>query len=338
VVSWLWRTRQMPAKKPKTTSEPETLQECLTHFADAGKAFEFFRDMRWPDGVICPYCEGEEHSFIRTVKVWACKSCKKRFSVKIGTVMEDSPLSLTKWVAAIWLITNAKNGISSWEVHRALGITQKSAWFLLHRIRLALQQGSFDKLGGDGIPVEADETFIGGKARFMHKDVRARKITGTGGAGKAVVMGLLDRKHGSNPSRVRVQVVKNRQRDTLQPEVRVQVEPGAILLTDAHVGYHGLSEDYAHKVIDHAEKYVDGIVHTNGMENFWSLLKRGLNGTYVSVMPFHLFRYLDEQAFRFNERKDNDRGRFLKATAGVSGKRLTYKQLIGKDGPDEATA
>jgi transposase-like protein len=315
----------MPAKNPRTSDEPQTLQEAILHFADPATALQFFVELRWPSGVTCPYCDGTEHSFISTRSVWHCKACKKRFSVKIGTLMEDSPLPLSTWIAAIWMITNAKNGVSSYEIHRALGITQKSAWFLLHRIRLALQQGSFEKLSGT---VEADETFIGQKARTMHASERKEKIHGRGPSGKTVVLGLLDRTHGEKPSRVKAKVAVSNRKSTVQPNIRQHVEPGSQLMTDALKSYSGMDE-YEHQVIDHAYAYVEGHVHTNGMENFWSLLKRTLGGTYVSVEPWHLFRYLDEQCFRFNERKDNDAGRFEKAASGIIGKRLTYKQVTG---------
>jgi transposase-like protein len=187
-----------------------------------------------------------------------------------------------------------------------------------------MQRGSFEKFGADG-PVEADETFIGGLARFMHKDKKA-KITGTGGAGKELVMGLLDRETG----KVRVKHVANRKRGTLQEEVRANVAPGSEVFTDELASYTGLDADYVHQFVNHAEKYVEGNVHTNGIENFWSLLKRGLKGTYVSVEPFHLFRYLDEQAFRYNERKGDDGDRFIEAASTAFGRRLTYKELTGK--------
>jgi transposase-like protein len=262
--------------------------------------------------------------FLATRRLWECKSKheRKQFSIKIGTIMEDSPIGLDKWLPALWLLANDKNGISSYELARALGVTQTTAWFMLHRIREAMRRSSFDKLSGT---VEVDETFIGGKARNMHKNVRARKITGTGGSGKAVVMGLLER-HG----RVSVAVVPDRSRETLQPRVRAVVKGGAELMTDALVSYRGLDAEYVHGVIDHAEKYVEGRIHTNGIENFWSLLKRTLGGTYVSVEPFHLARYLDEQAFRYNEREGSDSSRFQQVLASVHGKRLTYATLTGK--------
>jgi transposase-like protein len=318
----------MPAKKPRISPEPLTLQEAIEYYADPQKALEFFVAIRWPEGVTCPYCEGKEHSFISTRRTWACKACKKRFSVKVGTLMEESPLPLKTWIGGIWMMTNCKNGVSSHEIHRELGITQKSAWFLMHRIRLALQQGSFEKkLSGE---VEADETFIGQKARNMHASKRAEKIKGRGPSGKTIVLGLLDRTHGEKPSQVRATVVTTRKKHELHTQVRAHVEPGSFLFTDELKSYEGLTE-FEHQVINHAEAYVRGNVHTNGMENFWSLLKRSIKGTYVSVEPFHLFRYLDEQSFRFNERKGNNRGRFRKAAQGITGKRLTYKQLTGKN-------
>jgi len=259
---------------------------------------------------------------LSTRHLWKCKTCKKQFSVKVGSIFEDSPIPLDKWLAAIWLIANSKNGISSHELGRAIGITQKSAWFVLHRIRLAMQTQTFDRnLDGE---VEVDETFIGGKARNMHRSVRARKITGTGGKDKAIVVGALQR---GGP--VRAAVIPNVKRSTLHAHVLENVEEGATLYTDALRSYSGLDEFFAHKTVDHAEEYVSGRVHTNGIENFWALLKRGLKGTYVSVEPFHLFRYLDERSFTFNLRDLTDLGRFTAVLAAVAGRRLTYAGLIG---------
>jgi hypothetical protein len=264
-------------------------------------------------------------SFISTRRVWTCREehPRKQFSVKVGTIFEDSPITLDKWFAAMWMIGSAKNGVSSYEVGRGIDVTQKTAWFMLHRIRLAMQRGTFDKFSGD---VEADETFIGGKARFMHAHKRAQKITGTGGKDKSPVMGLLERHGPDGHSRVRVKHVPNRKKKMLQAEVRENVAAGANLYTDALASYDGLTE-YAHEVIDHAESYVRGSVHTNGMENFWTLLKRCIKGTYVSVEPFHLFRYLDEEAYRFNTRKAGDGARFVDTLRATVGKRLTYTSL-----------
>jgi transposase-like protein len=251
-----------------------------------------------------------------------CYGCNKQFSLKVGTIFEDSPLGLDKWMMAIWMIGNCKNSVSSYEMHRSIGVTQKSAWFMLHRIRKAMHEGSFTKLSGE---VEADETFIGGKARNMHVGKRQRRITGTGTKDKIAVMGILER-----GGKVRTTVVPNRKKTALQAEVKKHVEAGAALYTDALLSYEGLAGEYAHKVVDHAVEYVNGRIHTNGLENFWSLLKRGLSGTYISVEPFHLFRYLDEQSFRYNNRTGmNDQARFEKIMGSVSGNRLTYKELIG---------
>ena len=310
---------------------PQTLMEAIKYFADPDVALAFMVDLRWPNGPTCPRCGSKESSFISTRRLWKCKGCKKQYTVKQGTIMEDSPIGLDKWLCAIWMIANCKNGISSYEIHRALGITQKSAWFLLHRIRLAMQTGSFDKFSG---PVEVDETYIGGKARNMHRDKREEKIQGRGAVGKAIVMGILERK-----GDVRAKVVTDTNKETLQGEVKKNVEVGAEVFTDTHPSYKGLSPEFLHEAVNHAaEEYVRGCVHTQGIDNFWSLLKRALGGTYIAVMPFHLFRYVDEQAFRFNNRKFKDSERFLMACSTIPGRRLTYEILTGKRFKGESEA
>ena len=308
--------------------KPQTLLQAVRYFADIDVATTYFADIRWPQGPVCPKCAGLDHSYLTTRRVWKCKACKKQFSVKVGTIFEDSPLGLDKWLPAVWLAANSKNGISSYELGRALGITQTSAWFMLHRIRLAMQTGSFDKLDGE---VEVDETLIGGKARNMHKHVRARKITGTGGKDKTAVVGTLKRGSEASTSKVRAAVIADTRRDTLQAHVRDNIAEGAAVYTDALKSYSGLDRDFEHRTVDHAEKYVDGQVHTNGMENFWSLLKRGLRGTYISVEPFHLFRYLDERVFTFNLRDLNDLGRFESVLRSCAGRRLTFAEATGKN-------
>jgi transposase-like protein len=319
---------------------PKTLQQAVIYFSNPDVALGCMIAIRWPDGVItCPRCESVTHSFVRTRRIWICLTCKKHFSVKLNTIMEDSPIGLDKWLSAIWLIVNAKNGISSYEIHRSLGITQKSAWFLLHRIRKAMQTGTFTKLAGH---VEVDETYIGGKARNMHRSVLTSRVeqfktphTGRNqNIGKVAVMGLLER-HGE----VRTMVVPNTKRESLDHNIREHVEPRTNVYTDKLRSYKHLNanDDYVHAVIDHAQKYVDGNIHTNGIENFWSLLKRMLRGTYVSVEPYHLFRYLDEQSFRFNNRKTDDKTRFLRVAKNVTGKRVTYKELTGKDSQGDGT-
>lgn len=303
--------------------EPKTLQEAIVYFSDPARAFQYAINLRWPNGVVtCPRCGGENHSFIKTRNTWYCNPCKKQFTLKVGTIFEDSPLGLDKWMCAYWILCNSKNGVSSCEMARTLGITQKSAWFMLHRVRKTLHDDSTIKLAGE---VEADETFIGGKARNMHVAKRQRRITGTGTKDKTAVMGILER-----GGKVRTTVVPNRKKSALQAEVKKHVEAGSALYTDFLLSYEGLAGQYAHQVVDHAVEYVNGRIHTNGLENFWSLLKRGINGTYVSIEPFHLFRYLDEQSFRYNNRKNmDDQARFETAMQNVAGKRLTYNELIG---------
>ncbi len=308
--------------------EPKTLQDAIVYFSDLDNCLKYVVRKRWPNGVECPICGCKDVIFLANQRRWKCrqKHERRQFSVKVGTIFEESPLGLDKWLTAMWQIVNCKNGISSYEVCRAMGITQKSAWFMDHRIRFALGMGSGDKMTGE---VEADETFIGGKARNMHAHIRTRKITGTGGKDKTAVMGILERGKDGKPSRMRTSVVPNRRKKALQAEVREHVEAGSALYTDALKSYEGLDE-FQHQVVDHAVEYVREQVHTNGCENFWSLTKRMLNGTYVSVEPFHLFRYLDEQTYRFNSRKLTDGERFDMAVRGIVGKRLTWDRLTGK--------
>jgi transposase-like protein len=304
---------------------PASLKAAIIWFADFEHCRQFMMELRWPDGkVACPRCGSDRVFWINKERVWKCygKHDHAKFSLKTGTVFEDSPIALESWLPAAWLIMNCKNGISSYEVGRALEVTQKTAWFMIHRIRLAMQEGTFSKLSGH---VEADETFIGGKARNMHLSKRQRRITGTGTKDKTAVMGLLER-----GGKVRTAVIPNTKRKSLQAEVKKHVDAGSALYTDALLSYEGLASDYAHQVIDHAVAYVDGQVHTNGLENFWSLLKRTISGTYVSVEPFHLFRYLDEQAYRFNTRDLTDAERFVIGMKQITGKRLTFAELTGK--------
>ena len=308
---------------------PRTLQEAILYFSDKDRALDYMVSLRWSNGVTCPHCQCKEHSFLKTRRIWKCKGCRKQFSVKVGTLMEDSALGLDKWLCAIWLVANAKNGISSYEVHRALGVTQKTAWFLLHRIRMAMRTGTFEKMKGD---VEIDETYIGGKARNMHASKKKEKIKGGGAVGKAIVLGLLERDKQGKGSQVRAMVVPDTKRGTLQGEVKANVEKGSNIHTDTNASYEGLSAEYYHEIVCHtANEYVRGTVTTNGLENFWALFKRCIKGTYVAVEPFHLFRSLDEETFRFNERKGKDRDRFETVVGALTGRRLTYAGLTGKN-------
>jgi transposase-like protein len=316
--------------------EPESLQQAILYFADMDNCIAYLSARRWPDGkVICPNCGSDGVSaFNPKRKTWKCAKHhpKREFSVKVGTLFEESPIGLDKWLTATWMLTNCKNGISSYEIARDLKVSQKTAWFMSHRIRLSLQDEFFgNKLNGE---VEVDETFIGGKARNMQREKRnrlSREHGGmTGGNAKAIVMGMLQR-----DGKVRAMVIPERKRPIVQEIVRTHVEPGTSVHTDEAGCYLGLSDAYVHEIINHMEGYVRGRVSTNGIENFWSLLKRGLSGTYVSVEPFHLFRYLDEQMFRFNNRatRDNpltDADRFDLAVRNIVGKRITFAELTGK--------
>jgi transposase-like protein len=321
---------------------PKTLQEAIKFFSDYENCRQFMISIRWLDGIVrCPICDSDAVSYLQNARVYKCKGDhkKQKFSLKVGTVFEDSAIPLEKWLPALWLLVNDKNGISSYELHRALGVTQKSAWFMLHRIRLAMQTTSFIKMGGGGGPIEVDETFVGGRIANMHKSKKARMTVIKGQQlkgdhmNKTIVMGLLDR----DLRQVRANIVPNVKRDTLQNEILREVEHGSKVYTDEWIGYKSLEQQFVHDVVNHVEGYVEGQVHTNGIENFWLLLKRTLKGTYVAVEPFHLQRYVDEQVFRFNNRatKDNplnDSDRFVLALRQIVGKRLTYNEVTGKVG------
>jgi transposase-like protein len=308
---------------------PTNLMEAIRYFADPAVCIEFVADLRWPDGPTCPRCGSQEHSFLSTRSLWKCKACKKQYSVKAGTIFEDSPLPLDKWLCAIWLIANSKNGVSSHELGRSIGITQKSAWFVNHRIRLAMMTGTFESFDGT---VEVDETFIGGRAKYMHKRDRDRKIGPKGkvaqGNNKTIVVGAIER-----GGRVTTKIIPDARAMNLEPIIFDNVIQGSVVYTDHHHGYKAISQygAYEHHTVNHSnDEYVRGDVHTNTIENFWSVVKRALHGTYISVEPFHLFRYMDERVFCFNERHRDDQGRFLAVLAMVSGRRLTYAELTGK--------
>lgn len=315
--------------------EPKTLQEATIYFSNADNCVAYLVDRRWPDGnVKCPICGRDDVSYVPARRVWQCKTRhpKSQFSIKVGTIFEDSALGLDKWLMAMWMVANCKNGISSWEMHRTLGITQKSAWHMLHRIRLALGQKFNDKMGGDG-PFEVDETFVGPNPQKMHADKRQARYKALSARPKVPVMGMLDR----DSRQIRAKVVPNVKRETLQNAILDSIDKGSTVYTDASVSYDNLAaREFVHETVNHVDEYVRGEIHTQGIENFWSLLKRQLRGTYIAVEPFHLDRYVGEQVFRYNNRatKDNpltDSDRFALAVTQIVGKRLTYAELTGKE-------
>ena len=321
--------------------QPKTLQEAMHYFSNPENCVRWLVAKRWPDGVVtCPTCGRTDATLISDQAKFRCKSAHKsrEFSAKVGTIIEDSHIPLEKWLVVVWMVCNCKNGVSSWEIKRTVGVTQKSAWFMLQRVRLAMQTAAQStdpgsKLGGEGSEVEVDEAFVGGKAANMHRNRRVAYGRSNTHHGKTVVMGFLDR----DAREIRTKIIPNVQRETLQSAVLSNVHHGTMVYTDNASGYDRLFELYAHEFVNHAECYVDGRVHTNGLENFWSLFKRNLRGTYVSVEPFHLFRYLDEQVFRFNNRGTkkhpvSDFDRFERALSQIVGKRLTYSEVTGKDG------
>jgi transposase-like protein len=331
---------------PSFADIPTTLIEAIRYFGDDQNCHDFLAAVRWPEGAACPHCQSanvgklvcsvaKSRSKVRTPgatftrRLWNCKACRKQFTVKSGTIFENSPIGLEKWLPAVWLITNAKNGISSYEVARSVGVRQKAAWFMCHRIRLAMREGTFEVAG----EAEADEVYIGGKVRNMtipQKQKRYGHRKPTGHSAKQPVLGILQRSPVKGSSRVVLEQVSRASAREMGPHLLEHIKPGTWLYTDAHKTYQAFSTHYIHAYVDHAVRYVDGKIHTNGLENFWSLLKRTLGGTYVRVLPAHLYRYLDEQACRFNERADGDRDRFLSTMQRTVGRRLPWSALTGE--------
>ena len=302
---------------------PQTLLSAVRYFSDLKTCNAYMRKIKWPTGkIICPACGSDRIGEIATRHMLRCKDCRKQFSHKVGTIFEDSPLGIDKWFVAVWCIANCRNGISSHELARAIGVRQKTAWFMFHRIREAMRTETFDRFDG---PAEADTTYVGGKSENMHAKKRACAIQGRGAVGKTAVHGVLQRTVGDNPSQVRATVLGSETADNLFTEVRRNVRRGAAIYTDEAPAYGMLCMTHVHESVDHTQGYVRGLAHVNGTENFWSLLKRAIKGTYVAVAPFHLFRYVGEQEFRFNNRKMSDFRRFFQALSQVVGKRLTYR-------------
>jgi transposase-like protein len=302
-----------------------TLQQAIQHFSSESNCIAYMVKMRWPDGVVvCPTCGRNDVSWLGSQRKWQCKSQhkKRQFSAKVGTIFEDSPIPLTKWLMASWMLVNCKNGVSSYEIADAIGVTQKSAWFMMHRLRMALSGEPETKLGGEGGTVEVDETFIGGDKKHKHLGKRD-------GDKKVPVMGMLDR----NTREVRARVIPNVKMSTLSNHIMANIGEQSEVFTDGWAGYQNLRlAGFVHDTVNHVDQYVKGKVHTQGIENFWSLLKRTIKGSYVAVEPFHLDRYVDEQVFRYNNRKKAPVQRFNKLLSQLDGKRLTFAEVTGKVG------
>ena len=308
---------------------PKTLVGITRYFADPQICIDFVAFLRWENGEpVCVHCKETGAYFLASRKIYKCKKCRKQFSVKMGTIFEESAVSLDKWLIAIWQIANCKNGISSYELGRDIGVTQRTAWFMNHRIRTAMTVGSIEKMGGDD-PIEMDETFIGGSAKNMHREKRERflpryskqnRVSGN----HTAVFGMVQR-----GGKVRAKVIKNVTAKEVMPIIQENIEPNSEVFTDQSPIYRYLWEQYVHDSVNHSMEYVRDNVHTNSIENFWSLLKRTVKGTYVSVSPAHLQKYVEEQMFRYNEREGNDAFRFVRMLESISGKRLTYNDLVG---------
>ena len=291
----------------------KSLIDAVKTFSDPDVAHGFIRDLRWPTGAVCPECKSIKHYYLAKRRIWKCRKCSKQFSVKVGTIFESSPIDLGTWLVALWLVANAKNGISSCELARSVGVTQKSAWHMINRIRQAMDSGSF-LLEGE---VEVDETYVGGKvrARGNRKGVKD----------KAVVFGALER--GGD---VQAYSLPDDKPDTLRGAVRSNVAPGATLYTDMHGAYQPLRFEYKHEAVSHDWEWARGEAHTNTIENFWCLYKRCIRGTWVRPSPKHLDRYTVDQVFRYNLRHTDDCGRFLALSSQVFGRRLTWRNLVGR--------
>lgn len=299
-------------------------------FTDADKARTHLEAVRWPDGPICPHCGVVDEATAMQGKshrkgLYKCKACRKPFSVTVGTVFERSKIPLNKWLLATHLMTASKKGMPAHQLHRMLGITYKSAWFMAHRIREAMRPGGeTGPLGGTGKTVEADETFVGGKEKNRHKSKRAKKRLG-GNWGKETVFSLVERE-----GQVRSVHTPSVTAATLLPILKAQLDHGTKLMTDDAGQYRHMHRDFDHEAVNHsAGEYVRGEAHTNTVEGYFSILKRGVTGTYHHVSQQHLKRYLAEFDFRYNERMGlgvSDAQRADKALEGIGGKRLTYRR------------
>lgn len=296
------------------------LIEVMMHFSDENTCKEYLEQMRWGGNIICPHCENDEKIYSMK-KNYKCAKCRKQFSVTKGSIFENSAIPLQKWFAGIWLITSHKKGISSLQLHRDLGITQKSAWFMLQRIRFAIRTKSFSKPLAN--TVEADETYVGGKNKNRHADKKIPFAQGRSTKDKTPVFGLVERN-----GRVVAMKVSNTTQKTIHPIIKNLVSKDANLMTDEWKAYRGLASYYNHAFVKHGEgQYVVGDAHTNTIEGFWSLLKRGIIGIYHHVSEKHLDAYVDEFEYRYNTKHLECADRFSNMLA-LSNCRITYKNLI----------
>lgn len=293
---------------------PQNLLEAIRYFSDENRCIGFVASMRWSNGVVCPTCGRVDVSYLQKQKRWQCKSAhsKRQFSVKTGTVFEDSPLGLDKWLPAAWMVINAKNGVSSYEMARNLHVTQKTAWFMNHRIRKAMELGTIEKLSGT---VEADETYVGGKSRMGEKFKN-----------KTAIVGIVEKK--TDGGQVRAFTTKMANATNTVPFLKANVEAGSTIHTDESSIYSRVIRDFEHFVINHSQKeYVRDGVHTNTIEGLWNLFKRSYKGTYTHMSAEHLDRYMQEHVFRYNTCDQTDGSRFMAWFEGLE-RRLTYKQLV----------
>ena len=312
----------------------KSLPALFKAFPDNETALKHFEGVHWKNGAFCPYCKGARVMHFKDGKTYKCSDCRKRFSSKTGTIFEDTKLGMHIWFGAMWLLLNRPKGIASTQLAVDLDITQKSAWFVLHRLRYASRTRSFNRpLAGE---VEADETYVGGKARNMSKERRERTVNGTGGAGKTIVIGVIERGGGGTPGEVRAMTIPDTKTRTIQSVVRGHVAPGTTLMTDSAVAYVGMPE-YTHETVNHfAREYARGPFHTNSIEGFWSLFKRQYHGTRHWISPKHMNAYLDEACYRFDRRETDRTVRVDDLLTRVAG-RITYGTLIA-DGQEKAAS